>query len=471
MSLETRIASLASAIGQKIKQLISDIEGKVNSSGQTPNGYLTTNSEGDVVVDTTPLATTTPTDDVEYVMKNGVWIQLTRATEISWSNVSSKPTEFTPEAHTHDDRYYTETEIDSFLSSKSDSSHTHDDRYYTQSEIINLLGGKADTVHNHDDRYYTETEVDDKLENKSDLLHAHDDRYYTETEVDDKLEVLENIIYTGNSYTPEGGIEVILSEGKTLGKYSNGDIIPGNTSVLQVLNQAVTEYIPAEFILPEAVLSSSISVDTEIELGESVDIDFTLNLIQNNGGSATGYSLLKDGTEIYASTDTGSHTHALVGTLSPIVFFSEISYAEGTGTLENSLGEAESNSILAGAATSNELIFYSYYPIFYGPTSFKNITPGDIRSNLSKRLFNSELEFILDTGTVEKIFQFWLPNSATLVKVVDEDAGNFDITSMYLEDSINALDAGGNSIAGTLYTYEQAIPYSINHKHKITITS
>ena len=33
------------------------------------------------------------------------------------------------EGHTHDDRYYTETEIDTKLSGKSDTSHTHDGRY------------------------------------------------------------------------------------------------------------------------------------------------------------------------------------------------------------------------------------------------------------------------------------------------------------------------------------------------------
>jgi hypothetical protein len=32
-------------------------------------------------------------------------------TGVSWNNVSGKPSTFTPKAHTHDDRYYTESEI------------------------------------------------------------------------------------------------------------------------------------------------------------------------------------------------------------------------------------------------------------------------------------------------------------------------------------------------------------------------
>ena len=61
---------------------------------------------------------------------------------------------------THDDRYYTETEVNTLLSGKSDSSHLHDDRYYTETETNTLLSGKSDTAHTHDTRYYTETEID-----------------------------------------------------------------------------------------------------------------------------------------------------------------------------------------------------------------------------------------------------------------------------------------------------------------------
>jgi hypothetical protein len=102
-------------------------------------------------------------------------------------------------AHTHDDRYYTETEIDTKLSGLPVSGHTHDDRYYTETEMNNLLAGKqasgsyapatgiapsaitgtavittdsrlsdarTPTAHNHDDRYYTETEMNTLLAGK-----------------------------------------------------------------------------------------------------------------------------------------------------------------------------------------------------------------------------------------------------------------------------------------------------------------
>lgn len=39
--------------------------------------------------------------------------------------IKNKPTTFSPSAHTHDDRYYTESEIDTKLNKKSDTGHTH----------------------------------------------------------------------------------------------------------------------------------------------------------------------------------------------------------------------------------------------------------------------------------------------------------------------------------------------------------
>lgn len=49
----------------------------------------------------------------------------TNADAVPWSGVTGKPSTFTPSSHTHDDRYYTETEVDSKLSGKANSSHTH----------------------------------------------------------------------------------------------------------------------------------------------------------------------------------------------------------------------------------------------------------------------------------------------------------------------------------------------------------
>lgn len=115
-------------------------------------------------------------------------------------------------AHTHDDRYYTETELDG---------GQLDNRYYTETEVDALLHAESHTIashsdttatgaeletltntsnadslhshnyaaasHNHDSRYYTESEVNSLLAGKANVSHTHDSRYYTESEIDTKL--------------------------------------------------------------------------------------------------------------------------------------------------------------------------------------------------------------------------------------------------------------------------------------------
>ena len=80
-----------------------------------------------------------------------------------------------------------QTDFETAMAGKADIGHTHDDRYYTESEVDTKLSGKAASSHTHDDRYYTESEVDTKLSGKAASSHTHDDRYYTETEVDNAI--------------------------------------------------------------------------------------------------------------------------------------------------------------------------------------------------------------------------------------------------------------------------------------------
>lgn len=65
--------------------------------------------------------------------------------------------------------------VNSALNGKANSSHSH-----SISNITNLqsaLDSKSDTGHNHDERYYTETEMNTKLKSKSDTNHNHDNKY------------------------------------------------------------------------------------------------------------------------------------------------------------------------------------------------------------------------------------------------------------------------------------------------------
>ena len=139
---------------------------------KSPKGH--THTESDVI------------DLKDYVVKEegkglftGSYTDLTNKPTIP-SDVSeltdTENTPFTPKNHIHSisdvnnlqstlnskadsDTTYTKTEVDTALSNKADNSHTH-----SKSEI-------TDFTHTHDERYYTKTEVDNIIEQtKHDLL-------------------------------------------------------------------------------------------------------------------------------------------------------------------------------------------------------------------------------------------------------------------------------------------------------------
>lgn len=51
--------------------------------------------------------------------KDNSTVVFTPADSIDWSNITNKPTTFTPSAHNHDDKYYTKNEVDTKLAAKA----------------------------------------------------------------------------------------------------------------------------------------------------------------------------------------------------------------------------------------------------------------------------------------------------------------------------------------------------------------
>lgn len=185
--------------------------------------------------------TTETANNARFLRNDNTWQTITPA------NIGASAT-----GHSHDDKYYTETEIDAKITTintaingKAPSGHTHDDRYYTESEINTKvtdlqkeidddvkaletslqakIDQKSPVGHNHNDVYYTETEIDDQMgdmldaideavaeeadrakgveasldaaiKTKSDSGHLHDDRYYVKSTIDSKVTALQSEI-------------------------------------------------------------------------------------------------------------------------------------------------------------------------------------------------------------------------------------------------------------------------------------
>jgi microcystin-dependent protein len=114
-------------------------------------------------------------------------------------------------SHNHDDRYYTESEMNTLLAGKQASGSYAPASGIAPSAITGtavittdsrLSDARTPTTHTHDDRYYTETEIDTKLSGLPVSGHTHDDRYYTESEMNTLLAGKQ----ASGSYAPATGI-------------------------------------------------------------------------------------------------------------------------------------------------------------------------------------------------------------------------------------------------------------------------
>lgn len=95
------------------------------SDGSTSTFTVTNGSDGSVTVDSA-LSSTSVNPVQNKVIKGA----LDGKSDTGHTHTKSNITDF---AHTHDDRYYTESETDNLLSGKASSSHSH-----TESDITNL---------------------------------------------------------------------------------------------------------------------------------------------------------------------------------------------------------------------------------------------------------------------------------------------------------------------------------------------
>lgn len=143
---------------------------------------------------------------------------------VDWSDIENKPSDYPPSSHNHDDRYYTESEIDTALSNKVSKSSTSGllkndgtvdtTSYSTFSGSYNDLSNKPSIPSSSSDLSDGSSLV--KTSSTSGLLkndgsvdttqylsslpsHNHDDRYYTESEVDTALSGKQATLVSGTN--------------------------------------------------------------------------------------------------------------------------------------------------------------------------------------------------------------------------------------------------------------------------------
>lgn len=276
-------------------------------------------------------------------------------------------------------------------------------------------------------------------------------------------------------------ITVALSNGKTLGKYENGDIIPATGKTFQeVMFDIAQETINPTFINPS--FSVSASPNTTYEVGTAYSGTLTGNFNRGsikgdivNGvwdanatqdfraGASTGYTL--DGTSQAGNSLAVSRT-LIQGNNN---FAGSVNYGIGPQPL-NSAGANFDSPYPAGTLNASTNIVARYRQ-WYGPAATSPATSADVRA-LPSTNFENVNSFTLQTGTTANYMCIAIPANKNLVSVVDATNANADVTAGYtlVNGAFQVEDAGGNLINYKLYVLFVAVPYGVSANHVVTLS-
>lgn len=190
------------------------------------------------------------------------------------------------------------------VTGKSDIGHTH-----TRSEV-------TDFAHEHDERYYTETEIDTALANKSDADHTHDMSVY-ETKENSQLKLDEAKAYTDTKTSGLASVSSVTTAINTHNTSSSAhsdirDLITGLTTRLNTLADSddttldqlseIVAYIKSNKSLIDAITTSKVNVSDIVN-------DLTTNATNKPLSSAQGVAIKALIDALQAELD--SHTHAI----------------------------------------------------------------------------------------------------------------------------------------------------------------
>jgi len=251
-------------------------------------------------------------------------------------------------------------------------------------------------------------------------------------------------------------ITVVLSGGKSLGKYTNGQVISaiGKTAKQLFLDIAVEYLLPTFSSFAITGQSTTIEVGTTIAAGNKT---FTWGTT-NSGNIQANTLVIRD---VNGAVDLAS---GLANDGSEIINLGSVTLSSGGAT---QVYRITGTNTQAGTFQLTFTITAQYRQ-FYGPVAAAPINSAAVRALPSNRFDTAGNTFDLNTGTVEKIFAVAMRSGKTITNVIDVTALNADITASYILSTFNVNDAGGTPTAYNIYTYTQALPYSVNHVHRIT---
>lgn len=259
----------------------------------------------------------------------------------------------------------------------------------------------------------------------------------------------------GGSATYTDDIPVILSSGKSLGRYTNGQTIPAAGKTMQ----EVMELIAQEYLAP-SVSAFAINQTSPIEVGTVIsgNKNFTFSFSQSQNVEQNSVKIIDAMTNTVLAENLlkSSPQSVDIGTVVKLETDSHVWRIEAKNT--------------QGATIQRNSSPVSWrFRWFFGGSATDITDSAQARALSDSLLESANVQFVAGTGHTD--FYFLIHDKTAIYSVTDLTALNADITSAYvLQGTMTVNDNGGNPQTYKKYKLSLASAYTSPHTHEFKIS-
>ena len=263
-------------------------------------------------------------------------------------------------------------------------------------------------------------------------------------------------------------------KGVDIGMYTDGQLIPKDTPILDVVKNILTKVENPTYIQPTLLMSTS--QEMTVESGTTIDPELVIAFEKNDAGDLTGFRILEGLTALESDVTVVSPfvvpAHRIIDTVEQ--YKAEADYGDGPVKFNNLGTEYPVGQISAGTKVSNTIDIRGVRKAFYGTDAASKAiytTSEEIRNlnGLLNIVQGMSIEIAIPLGTQKVTFAY--PETIRDVLSVKYVEGmNVEIKDIFVKTVVNVEGAeGGNGINYKVYTYVPAVPFQKDVNYVVTI--
>lgn len=263
-------------------------------------------------------------------------------------------------------------------------------------------------------------------------------------------------------------------KGVDIGMYADGQLIPKDTPILDVVKNILTKVKNPVYIQPKLLMSTY--QELTVESGTTIAPELVIAFEKNDAGDLTGFRILEGLTELESDVTVVSPfvvpAHRIIDTVEQ--YKSEVDYGDGPVKFNNLGTDYPVGQISAGTKVSNTIAVRGVRKAFYGTDAASKAiytTSEEIRNlnGLLNIVQGMNIEIAIPLGTQKVTFAY--PETIRDVLSVKYVEGmNVEIKDIFAKTVVNVEGAeGGNGINYKVYTYVPVVPFQKDVNYVVTI--